>query len=151
MSGIDAILALNAAHEVETGPLDRATLTEMLSEAFHSATEAAGSDGFLIAFDQDAGYDSVNFLWFQTRYNRFVYVDRIIVAAHARGRGLARTFYDGLFGKARAAGHSRVVCEVNLDPPNPGSLAFHDALGFTEVGQATLPNGKTVSYQERVL
>jgi uncharacterized protein len=151
MSSLDAILTLNAAHEVETGPLDRAALTQMLSDAFHSATEAAGRDGFLIAFDQDAGYDSANFLWFKARYNQFVYVDRIIVAAHARGRGLARTFYDGLFEHARAAGHSRIVCEVNLDPPNPGSLAFHDALGFFEVGQATLMNGKMVSYQERAL
>ncbi len=148
MSGLDAILALNAAHEVETSPLDHAGLVEMLDTAFHSATEAAGRDGFLIAFDQDAPYTSPNFLWFKARYDRFVYVDRIIVAEHARGRGLARTFYEGLFDRARAAGHERVVCEVNLDPPNPGSVAFHAALGFVEVGQAVLENGKRVSYME---
>jgi uncharacterized protein len=151
MSGLDDILALNAAYEVETGPLCRVALTEMLGEAFHSATEAAGRDGFLIAFDQDAAYDSTNFLWFKARYDRFVYVDRIIIATHARGRGLARTFYEGLFDHARAAGHSRIVCEINLDPPNPGSVAFHRALGFVAIGQATLGNGKTVSYQERIL
>ncbi len=148
MSGLDAILALNAAHEVETSPLDHAALVEMLDTAFHSATERAGRDGFLIAFDQDAPYESPNFLWFKTRFARFVYVDRIIVAAHARGRGLARTFYDGLFDHAREAGHERIVCEVNLDPPNPGSIAFHTALGFTAVGQAVLESGKIVSYQE---
>jgi predicted GNAT superfamily acetyltransferase len=147
VTGLEAILALNAAHEVETSPLDHAALVEMLGTAFHSATEAAGRDGFLIAFDQDAPYESPNFLWFKARYGRFVYVDRIIVAAHARGRGLARTFYQGLFDRARAAGHERVVCEVNLDPPNPGSVAFHAALGFEEVGQGNLGNGKTVSYQ----
>jgi uncharacterized protein len=147
MSGLDDMLALNAAHEAETSPLDLAALTEMLSNAFHSATEAAGRDGFLIAFDQDAAYDSVNFLWFKARYDHFVYVDRIIVAPHARGRGLARTFYEGLFDHARKAGHERIVCEINIDPPNPGSMAFHAALGFTEVGRADLSNGKTVSYQ----
>jgi uncharacterized protein len=148
MSGLDAMLALNAAHEVETSPLDHAALAEMLATAFHSGTEAAGRDGFLIAFDQDAPYSSPNFLWFKTRYDRFVYVDRIIVAEHARGRGLARAFYEGLFDRARANGHQRIVCEVNLDPPNPGSIAFHTALGFVEVGQALLSNGKQVSYQE---
>jgi uncharacterized protein len=151
MSGIDNILALSALHETETGHLNRESLTKMLEEAFHSATAAAGKDGYLIAFDQNADYDSENFHWFKSRYDRFVYVDRIVVANQARGRGLAREFYAALFARAKAKGHSRVVCEVNIDPPNPGSLAFHAALGFAEIGQATLENGKSVSYQERAL
>jgi uncharacterized protein len=148
MSGLDEILALNTAHESETSPLNRAELCEMLGNAFHSACEGAGRDGFLIAFDQDGSYDSVNFLWFKARFERFVYVDRIIIAPHARGRGLARTCYEGLFDRARAARHSRVVCEINLEPPNPGSIAFHAALGFTEIGRGMLGGGKVVSYQE---
>jgi uncharacterized protein len=151
MSGVDHLLALNNAHKVETGFLTREELTDMLGNAFHSATEGAGKDGLLIAFDQDGAYDSPNFLWFKARFDRFVYVDRIIVAPHARGRGLARVFYQGLFEAARTAGHVRVVCEINLDPPNPGSVAFHDAMGFVEVGQAVLENGKTVSYRELLL
>jgi uncharacterized protein len=144
---LDEMLALNAAHEVETSALDRAALVEMLEMAFHIATSAEGRDGFLIAFDQDAAYSSQNFLWFKARFDRFVYVDRVIVAHHARGRGLARTFYQDLFACAREAEHHSIVCEVNLDPPNPGSLAFHAAMGFVEVGQAALGDGKVVSYQ----
>ena len=147
MIGFERILALNAAHEVETSRLDRAALVEMLKTAFHSATEGDGRDGFLIAFDQHAAYSSQNFLWFKARYDRFVYVDRVIVAAHARGRGLARRFYQDLFDCAREAGHERIVCEINLEPPNAGSLAFHRAMGFAEVGQAELGSGKLVSYQ----
>jgi uncharacterized protein len=147
-SGLDNMLALNAAHEKETSPLDCAALSQMLGEAFHSATEQAGKDGFLIAFDQDAAYESINFLWFKNRFERFVYVDRIIVADHARGKGLARTFYEALFERALSAGHSRVLCEINVEPPNPGSMAFHAAMGFCEVGQAELSPGKVVSYQE---
>ncbi len=149
MKAIAAMLALNAKHEVETSPLDQTALSKMLDEAFFSANAANGQDGFLITFDQDADYDSVNFLWFKSRYDRFVYVDRIIVAEQARGQGLARRFYIDLFDQAQAAGHRRVVCEVNLDPPNTGSIAFHAALGFVEVGQAALGNGKRVSYQLR--
>ena len=52
---------------------------------------------------------------------------------------------------ARAAGHERVVCEVNADPPNPASDAFHAALGFAEIGATLLPNGKTVRYFMRDL
>ena len=151
MTNLDTILALNNAHAVETGPLERGELGGMLKRAFHFAIEGDGNDGLLISFDQDSDYASPNFLWFKARYPRFVYVDRIIIAVHARGRGLARIFYQNLFDCAQVAGHERVVCEVNLYPPNPGSLAFHNALGFVSVGEAVLGNGKTVRYLERAL
>jgi hypothetical protein len=109
-------------------------------------------DAFLLAFDQDAAYDSPNFLWFRERFPRFVYVDRVVVGPAARGRGLARRLYDELFAAAAAAGHERVVCEVNLDPPNPGSDAFHARQGFAEIGAAAIHGGaKTVRYLERRL
>ena len=151
MTELDHLLALNNAHQSETGPLTRDALAHMIATAFHSASVGGGKDAMLITFDQDAAYDSPNFIWFKARYAAFVYVDRIIVAAHARGRGLARDFYEDLFAKAAKASQPRVVCEVNLDPPNPGSLAFHAALGFVAVGEAVLQNGKTVRYLERVL
>ena len=87
-----------------------------------------------------------NSLFFKTRYPRFVYVDRIAVAASARGAGLARTLYNDLFRAAREAGHGQIVCEVNIDPPNPASDSFHARPGFSEVGRAELGNGKQVRY-----
>jgi uncharacterized protein len=151
MDDIDTILALSALHEPETSPLTRQKLTQMLGEAFYSASAGGGRDGYLISFDQDAHYDSVNFLWFKTRYPRFIYIDRVVVADHARGRGIARGFYEALFDRARAVAHTHIVCEINLAPANPGSLAFHTALGFVEVGQADLNSGKRVSYQAFML
>ncbi len=147
MEEIEAILALNMLHETETSLLTRETLTQMRAEAFYSASAGNGRDGYLISFDQDGDYDSVNFHWFKMRYPRFVYIDRVVVAAHARGQGIARRFYEGLFDQARVVGHAHVTCEINLAPPNPGSLAFHKALGFVEVGQADLSPSKRVSYQ----
>ena len=100
-----------------------------------------------MAFDQDADYDSPNYLWFRARYPRFVYVDRIVVAPAMRKRGLANRLYEDLFRVAKDASHDRVVCEVNSDPPNPASDAFHAALGFVEVGHASIHGGaKTVRY-----
>jgi predicted GNAT superfamily acetyltransferase len=53
---------------------------------------------------------------------------------------------------ARAAGYAHVCCEVNIDPPNPGSDAFHANMGFEEIGRAFLPErGKTVRYLMRTL
>ena len=69
-----------------------------------------------------------------------------------RKRGLANRLYEDLFRNAAAAGHDLVVCEVNSDPPNPASDAFHAALGFVEVGHAAIHGGaKTVRYLARSL
>src|SRR5690606_37983578 len=128
-----------------------ARLRHLLREAFH-ARRAGNVAAFLMAFDEGADYDSTNYLWFRERYPRFVYVDRIVVEPALRKRGLANRLYDDLFRAAREAGHDRVVCEVNSDPPNPASDAFHAALGFVEVGHATIHGGrKTVRYLSRSL
>jgi predicted GNAT superfamily acetyltransferase len=124
-------------------------LQHLVGQAF-LARRIGNLDAFLLAFDQDADYDSPNFLWFRSRYPRFVYVDRIVVAASARGRGCARGLYRDLFEHAARAGHQRVVCEVNISPPNPASDAFHATLGFAEVGGASVhEDSKTVRYFAR--
>jgi predicted GNAT superfamily acetyltransferase len=143
---LPAALALNNAHAVELSLQDEASFAHLVKEAFF-ARWAAPDAAFLIAFDQDADYRSENFLWFKARLARFVYVDRVVVSPAFRGQGHARRLYAALFAAAFAAGHERIVCEVNSDPPNPASDAFHAALGFEEVGAAALAGkGKTVRY-----
>ena len=136
-----AILALNNEHAAELSWLEPERLSFLLSEAFYIRRIGA-LEAFIMTFDQEANYDSPNFLWFCERYERFIYVDRVVVAAHARGRGHARRLYQDLFEHAERAGHTLVTCEVNADPPNPASDAFHAALGFTEVGDAVIHGGK---------
>ncbi len=136
-----AILVLNNEHAAELSWLEADRLSFLIRQAFY--TRRIGSlEAFIMTFDQDANYDSPNFLWFRQRYPRFVYVDRVVVAAAARGRGHARRLYEDLFEHARNAGHTIVTCEVNADPPNPASDAFHAALGFAEVGDAVIHGGK---------
>jgi uncharacterized protein len=146
-----AVLALNNAHAAELSWLEAAALDSLISEAFH-ARRIGALDAFIIVLDETASYRSPNYLWFRARRKRFVYVDRIVVASHARGRGLARILYNELFEAAKSAGHGIVCCEVNSDPPNPASDEFHASLGFVEVGEAILPGGeKSVRYFERAL
>lgn len=147
----ETLLALNNAHAVELSWLEPERLAHLVAEAF-VARRVGVADALLLTFDQAADYDSVNYLWFRARYPTFVYVDRVVVADSARGRGLARALYDALFAAAKAAGHDRIVCEVNSDPPNPASDKFHAALGFVPVGTAQIHGGKkTVTYLERRL
>lgn len=155
------VLALNEAVEELTAPLDPARLAALIARAAFAearlAEAPAGAGGglhvaaFLIGFDHAADYDSPNFAWFRVRLPRFAYVDRVVVAPWAAGLGLARGLYDDFAALARARGLSELVCEVNRVPANPGSDAFHAALGFTEMGQGVPLPGKLVRYLRKPL
>lgn len=97
--------------------------------------------GFVLAVSAGSPYDSENFQWFEQRGEPHFYVDRIVVAESARGRGVGESLYGAVFEHARAAGVGCVTCEVNTDPPNPGSLKFHGRLGFVEVGTQPTKGG----------
>ncbi|CAL4866573.1 hypothetical protein MMA231_00816 [Asticcacaulis sp. MM231] len=143
---IDRLHALNEAHATELSSMTRPDFEALIASAFFAAAVDDG-DGLLIVCDQTTAYDSPNFLWFKARYPAFAYVDRVAVRPLRRGEGLARRLYEAVFAVAREAGHSQVVCEVNFDPPNPASDAFHASLGFEEVGRAHLADrGKGVRY-----
>lgn len=139
---------LNRAHETELSPLSPEGLAALVAEATYARQADLGA--FLIAFDQDAAYDSPNFLWHRERFDRFLYVDRVAVAETHRRRGLAARLYEDLFAFAAERGAPWVVCEVNSEPPNPASDAFHARMGFAEVGTAFLEDrGKRVRYFAR--
>jgi predicted GNAT superfamily acetyltransferase len=151
-SGLGATLSLNNTHSTETSLLDESSLAVLVNIAFYARGLDQGGTAFLIALDHSAPYENPNFNWFKQRCESFVYIDRVIVAATARGQGIARALYLDLFAAAQQAGHRRIVCEINLYPPNPASDAFHHAMGFVEIGQAAIHHGtKTVRYFEKTL
>jgi len=75
---------------------------------------------------------STYYAWVGERYDDFHYVDRIIVSEKARGRKIGELMYRDLF-RLVAGKTARVVCEVNSIPPNPGSMRFHERLGFQPI------------------
>jgi len=152
----DRVLALNAAEVPRLGAIDAALIEQLFEDAVYPAViEREGEfAGFMLGLGPDARYESPNYRWFADRHERFLYVDRIAIVPEARGRGLGRAFYEAAFIEA-AAQHLDVVCaEVNVWPRNPESLAFHAALGFTEVGQQNDPRyggDLRVAYFERTV
>jgi len=147
---LEALLALNRANVPAVGeiPLERLARFAGIAAEFPVIDDAGEPIAFLIALEPHADYDSPNFIWFRERRDRFLYVDRLAVAAGHRRRGLGRRLYEHIFERARARGIPRVVCEVNLEPLNQASLDFHAALGFREVGRAHA-KGHLVAYLER--
>ncbi len=146
------LLELNAESVHYLSPLDGPRLAALAAmAAFCVVTDdpaAEGVDGFLLALREGADYDSPNYRWFAARYAQFLYVDRIVIAGTARGRGRGRTLYEHLFAVARATGVERVTAEFDIEPPNEPSARLHAAFGFREVGRQRLPSGKAVSLQE---
>lgn len=148
------ILALNAESVRFLSPLDAGRLAALHREA---ALHLVACDGdavaaFLLAFREGAAYDSENYRWFATRYARFLYVDRVVVSGAQQGRGLGARLYAALFDFARAAGVATIVCEIDAEPPNPGSQRFHARFGFREVGSQRVAGGaKRVSMQALAL
>ena len=100
---------------------------------------------FLMAFTEGAEYDSVNYRWFSSRYQDFLYIDRVIVLKEVRSRGIGRTFYSEAEDWARKRELNWLTAEVDVKPPNTASLNFHRKQNFKEVGRQTIDNGKTVS------
>lgn len=92
--------------------------------------------GFLMAMNEKINYDSENYLWFKKRYDKFYYIDRVIVDESMRGKGIASRLYKEVIGKK---GNIPLVAEVSIVPSNEGSVIFHDKIGFKEVG--TLKSG----------
>ena len=138
--------ALNNRFQAETSYLEEPDWEARVGDAF-LATQYEDHGGFLLAFESRRDFANDNFRWFAKRYSEFVYVDRIVVAETHRGRGVARMLYEDLFDRAAAAGYARVTCEVNKQPPNPGSDAFHARMGFKVVDTVALAGGaKTVRY-----
>ena len=97
--------------------------------------------GFLIALTPGKEYHSVNYKWFEKRFDSFMYVDRIVIDPSYQENGLGKAFYNDLvdFSNNKT---DRITCEVNIRPKNEGSMIFHEKYGFVQVGTQTTENGK---------
>lgn len=146
----DEIVALNEGSVHFLSPLSLRRLLQLHQQAaYHKVVlQEDRVAAFLLAFAPGSSYDSINYQWFESRLTRFLYIDRVVVSPDFRGRGLASRLYQDLFDHARELGMSQVVCEFDIDPPNPVSEAFHQRFGFSQLGTQAVAGGrKWVSLQ----
>jgi len=148
------ILALNAESVHFLSPLDAMRLRYLHAQAaYHRVVQREGKiAAFLLAFREGADYDSPNYRWFAQHYAHFLYIDRIVVDASARGLGFGAQLYDDILAFAAATNAVRLTAEFDVEPPNPVSAAFHQRYGFREVGRHWIGGDKKqVSLQAREL
>jgi predicted GNAT superfamily acetyltransferase len=130
--------AINEGAVPGVGTLTRTALDDLIRRQSAATLIASGDDGqvlgFVLVMHEGLDYASLNYKWLSERYERFAYVDRIVVDAAARGQRIGEALYEAVV--ARFAGLRQVLlAEVNLAPPNPGSLRFHKRHGFVEAGE----------------
>lgn len=137
-----ALLTLNESEVPHVGRIDIEQMNWFAANAdyFRVARVAGEIAGFLIGILPGSAYPSLNYRWFCDRYSDFCYVDRIAVAKSARGLGIARKLYADFADKV-PDNVKVMTCEVNILPPNEGSMSFHKRLGFSEVGTMSSDDG----------
>src|SRR5215831_18413423 len=125
LSPREELLLVNNANSRDTSLLTREKFDRMIASA-RVATFIEPSAAFLLAFEQNDDYDGAHFCWFQSRLDRFLYIDRIVVAwapaTWPRSHALCRPFRTG-----RAAG--------------PFSCCLRSEPGATESGIRQIPFG----------
>lgn len=130
------VLALNEAEVEMLAPMDETRFHRLreLAARFDVVDVDGAFGGFVVTFGPGTAYDSENYRWFGDRHGEeFYYLDRFVLHADQRRRGLGGRVYDEL--ESAAAAYGRMTLEVNLVPRNAASLAFHERRGYVEVGQ----------------
>lgn len=149
----DFILALNAASTPAVGEMDAQDYRDIAAQACRVLIAEAGGEpaGFLILIRPGSSYPSDNYGWFEEQFDRHLYIDRIAIDECAKGQGAGRALYDAALKLAAELGEERLTAEVNEDPPNPQSMAFHERLGFRHLLSRMSRSGKVVAMLERPL
>lgn len=144
------IVDLNASEVQYTSAMDtnRVRYLDLLSVYHRVAILDGQVAAFLLAMKDHAPYKNDNFDWFSSRYDHFLYIDRIVVSRSFQGCKIGSLLYLDIFNYARKEIIPIIACEINIAPPNERSLAFHAKHGFREIGNQWIAEGeKKVSMQ----
>jgi len=141
IADLPRVLEINNANTPGVSELTFTELETDLENSLHALAidnEQGEVCAFCITFDPGAPDAGDNHRWFAERYESFVYLDRIAIDSNHQNRGLGALLYRSVeLHMLDSAQHSLLCCEVNLEPPNPGSLRFHKRIGFMEIGRVT--------------
>jgi len=102
--------------------------------------------GALVIIGPGASYQSANYSWLDRQFTNFCYVDRIIISPSNKRKGKGWKLYATLEKHAITTEADVLLCEVNVEPENPQSLAFHASLKWTPFQDREHGSGKVVRY-----
>ncbi|CAI8338466.1 MAG: Uncharacterised protein [Candidatus Poseidoniaceae archaeon] len=132
---IEAMWTINEQGLPGTGQVSRQELRDLLTLSILpiGAFQEKEMLGFVICLPPRTTYGSLNYAWFNERFDSFIYVDRIAVSETHRNKGVGTMLYERVVAYSHE-NNIPIAAEVNVEPPNPGSMRFHHRFGFEEVG-----------------
>ena len=143
------VLEINNANTPGVSELTMSELETDIANCLHALAiynEHGEVCAFCITFAPDAPDAGANHQWFAERFESFVYLDRIAIDSTHQNLGLGALLYQTVEQRMlNSAEYSLLCCEVNLEPPNPGSLRFHKRIGFSEFDQRSYNEFNRVS------
>ena len=135
LDDIPRMVEINEQGLPGTGKVSEEEMADLLqlSELALGLDNETGLAGFVLCLLPGTRYGSLNYAWFNQKFQQFLYVDRIAVTAEHRSRKIGSSLYAKVFFEANRL-RVPVAAEVSLEPPNPGSMRFHFRHEFQEVG-----------------
>lgn len=105
--------------------------------------------GFLLGFSAGRVVENFGYMWFQTRFDNFLYVDRVVMAADGPPQGVGSSMLLEVLQWCRERGIDNLVCQVHDRPPNPVGHALCGKLGFQPLESVMLPSREIVTMYQR--
>ncbi len=132
---VNSIWSINEQGLPGTGKVSQEEILALLdlSELSLGVFQKGNLLGFIICLLPRTEYGSLNYAWFNQRYDKFIYVDRVAVSTDFRNNKIGSYLYEKVV--EYSVDHNiPIAAEVSLNPPNPGSMRFHSRFNFEEVG-----------------
>ena len=148
----DFVLESNNINKPQVGFLQDGRLELLINQANYFKVAMFNNElaGFLLCLPQDKKYDSLNYQWVTKRFSNFVYIDRISILPKFQNKKIGSALYTDLIFFSALEGYDTILCEVNIMPPNPGSIRFHKKFDFEECGSQFTESGTLDSYDYSV-
>tara|TARA_B100000925_G_scaffold104707_1_gene77223 strand:- start:237 stop:749 length:513 start_codon:yes stop_codon:yes gene_type:complete len=148
----DFVLDSNNINKPQVGFLKDKRLQLLINQANYCKVAKFKGEfaGFLLCLPENKEYDSLNYQWVSKRYSNFVYIDRISVLPKFQNEKIGSALYTDLIYFSALEDYNSILCEVNIMPPNPGSIRFHKRFDFEECGSQFTESGTVESYDYSV-
>ena len=132
---VEVMWTINEQGLPGTGQVSRQELRDLLTLSILpiGAFQDEEMLAFVMGLPPRTTYGSLNYAWFNERFDSFIYVDRIAVLEAHRNKSVGTKLYERVVAYSKE-NNIPIAAEVNLKPPNPGSMRFHHRFGFEEVG-----------------
>ena len=119
-----------SAQQNVVSELDDKLLQRLLSEAIYAnQVEGSSSFGVLTKLPQGSGHYHTSGVW----------LDRLVVDAKSRRRGVGSALLSDLCAKAVDLGYTQIACRIRF--VGKEGIAFLKAKGFEEVGKSEVRGG----------